>query len=300
MARRFHLTQSSNVHSGETWDEGRENLPTVWTNCLAGTLLAGGGFDPIAFAPAVVATSMFYVAGMFLNRALDRDFDSKYRPERPIHSGEVTSRNVFTIGFGLMGMGTVLLHLPSMFLGGRIHGEVVVWSLLLGLLIVYYNYRQKSDSLGPPIMALCRVMVYFIAAALASSAFQTPVLVGAALLAAYRIGLTYVAKQKNLERIRLSWPLLFLAAPFIYHLRELPILGLAGLVWVAFLGWVLFSMSFLYSRRGKDIPRTVITLIAGIPLLDALAIASIGAESGIVAAAVVGFLLTLAFQRSRT
>ena len=273
------------------------NLPTVWTNCLAGTLLAGGGFDPLVFAPAVVATSMFYVAGMFLNDAFDRDFDARYRPERPIPSGEVTSRKVFTIGFGLMGLGAVLLHLPSWFLGGRIHGEVVVWSLLLGLLIVYYNYRHKSDPLSPLIMALCRAMVYFIAAALASSALQTPVLVGAALLAAYLIGLTYVAKQENLERIQNSWPLLFLAAPFIYHMRELPILGIAGLVWVAFLGWVLFSISFLYRKRSKNIPRTVISLIAGISLLDALAIASIGAEPGIVTVAVIGFLLTLAFQR---
>ena len=78
------------------------NLPTVWTNCLAGTLLACGGFDPIVFAPAMVATSMFYVAGMFLNDAFDRDFDSQCRPERPIPSGEVTSRKVFTVGFGLL------------------------------------------------------------------------------------------------------------------------------------------------------------------------------------------------------
>ena len=37
--------------------------------------------------------------------------------------------------------------------------------------------------------------------------------------------------------------------------------------------------------------------MAGISLLDALAIASMDAELGIVAAAVVGVLLTLAFQR---
>ena len=168
---------------------------------------------------------------------------------------------------------------------------------LLALLIVYYNYRHRSDPWSPLIMALCRAMVYLIAAALASSALQAPVLVGAALLAAFLIGLTYVAKQEHLEQFRNSWPLVFLAAPFIAYLRELPIPSLAGFVWVAFLGWVLFAISFLYRKRGKNIPRTVITLIAGVSHLDALAIASIDAEPGIVAAAVVGFLLTLAFQR---
>ena len=68
------------------------NLSTVWTNCLAGTLLACGGFDPIVFAPAVVATSMFYVAGMFLNDAFDRDFDSQYWPEHPVADPATVAR----------------------------------------------------------------------------------------------------------------------------------------------------------------------------------------------------------------
>ncbi len=277
---------------GRAW-----NLPTVWTNCLAGTLLAGGGFDVIVFAPAVVATAVLYAAGMFLRDGFGRRLDSEYRPEGTIPRAEATSRHGIATGFGLMALGVVLLHLPSWFLGGRVHGEVVFWSLLLALLIVYDNYRIRSGPLSQLVAVLCRAMVYFVAAALASSAFQTPVLVGAALLSAYLIGLAYGAKQENLNRNRNSWPLLFLAAPFIYHAQELPSLALVGFVWVAFLCWVLFSLSFLRFRREKNAPRAFISLIAGISLLDALAISSIGGEPGVVAAAVAGFLVTLAFQR---
>src|SRR5690606_23727822 len=41
-------------------------------------------------------------------------------------------------------------------------------------------------------------------------------LAGAAVVWAYVIGLTYVAKQEKLGRVASLWPLLFLAAPFVY------------------------------------------------------------------------------------
>ena len=272
------------------------NLPTVWTNCLAGTLLAGGGFDVIVFAPAVVATSVFYAAGMLLRDAFGRGFDSEYRPEGTTSRADAAPRQGLVTGFGLMAVGVLLLHLPSWFLGGRIHGEVVFWSLLLALLIVYDSYRIRPHPLSPLVPVLCRAMVYLVAAALASSAFQAPVLVGAALPSAYLIGVVYGAKQET-NRTRDSWPLLFLAVPFIYHAQELPSLSFAGLVWAAFLCWVLFTLGFFYRKRAGNMPRTVIGLIAGISLLDALAIASMGGEPGVVAAAVACFLLVLAFQR---
>ena len=61
------------------------NLPTVWTNALAGLVLAGqAGWDP-RIPPLLLALSLFYVAGMYLNDAFDREIDARERPERPIH-----------------------------------------------------------------------------------------------------------------------------------------------------------------------------------------------------------------------
>ena len=85
------------------------NLPTVWTNALAGVVLAGGAAGDARVPWILLAMSLFYVAGMYLNDAFDREFDARQRPERPIPSGEVAARTVFTAGFGMLTAGVALL-----------------------------------------------------------------------------------------------------------------------------------------------------------------------------------------------
>ena len=51
----------------------------------------------------MVALSLFYVGGMFLNDAFDREFDARSRPDRPIPSGQISGTSVF--GFGLSDAG---------------------------------------------------------------------------------------------------------------------------------------------------------------------------------------------------
>ena len=273
------------------------NLPTVWTNCIAGMVLAGVLPDAATVSLVSVAISAFYVGGMFLNDAFDSGFDARHRPERPVPSGEVSRGEAFAVGFGLLAVGEGLLMLPAI-LGRRpVSGEVLLWGALLAALIVYYNYRHKRDPLSPVVMALCRVMVYFAAAAYVGTALITDVSIGGVLLAAYLIGLTYVAKQENLARLSSAWPLAFLGAPFVYHGRVIPGFDIAALLWLVLLAWVVYALSFLYRTEGRSIPRTVISLIAGISLLDALAIASTGAPTVLVAVVVAGFVLTLLFQR---
>src|SRR5438552_468570 len=57
------------------------NLPTVWSNCLAAWLLAGGGLSR-RLGILCAAASLLYTGGMFLNDAFDVEFDRKYRTER--------------------------------------------------------------------------------------------------------------------------------------------------------------------------------------------------------------------------
>src|SRR5579884_906706 len=135
------------------------NLPTVWTNCLAGVILAGGTIGKPTVA-LIVALSLIYTAGMYLNDAFDRDFDRQYRPERPIPSGEISQATVYFLGSAMMAAGIFLIGRQTDWAT-----EPVSWSLALAVLIIYYNYRHKKDPLSPLIMALCRVMVYFISAA---------------------------------------------------------------------------------------------------------------------------------------
>ena len=54
------------------------NLPTVWSNCLAGWLLGGGGSGWKFFLLSLGGTCL-YVGGLFLNDAFDVEFDRQYR-----------------------------------------------------------------------------------------------------------------------------------------------------------------------------------------------------------------------------
>ena len=85
------------------------NLPTVWTNALAGIVLAGGHVADPRTLPLIAAFSLFYVAGMYLNDAYDAEIDARERPERPIPSGRVSAETVFTAGFAMMALGLALL-----------------------------------------------------------------------------------------------------------------------------------------------------------------------------------------------
>ena len=59
------------------------NVPTVWSNCFAASLLAGGTSGS-RLALLCLGATLLYTGGMFLNDAVDQVFDRQYRPERPI------------------------------------------------------------------------------------------------------------------------------------------------------------------------------------------------------------------------
>lgn len=284
------------------------NLPTVWSNCLAGVILAGGVPNLFPMLALVASLSLFYTGGMFLNDAFDHRFDREFRPERPIPQGWISLRHVYLAGFSLLGAGELMLLLPWYLstlgaLGGGVVGlgappaVPLLGGLALGALITYYNFRHKTDPMSPLVMALCRVMTYVIAAGLFGSAFSLPLGWGAGMLLCYLIGLTYVAKQENLTEVKNLWPLLFLAAPFAQGLPVLLRFSWESLLYALFLGWVAYAISFLLRRNGRSIPRAVISLIAGISLLDGLLIAGTGAPAVWAFAAAAGFVLTLFFQR---
>lgn len=273
------------------------NLPTVWTNCLAGMILAGGTVNLTVLAPVLAALSFFYTGGMFLNDAFDQHFDRKFRPERPIPAGEIGIRPVYSIGFGLLVLGELVLALPALLQGTLPDAGMLAWGLALFLLIFYYNITHKTNPLSPLVMALCRAVIYFISGAAVASAVKVEVFLGAAMLVAYLIGLTYVAKQENLKEINNLWPLLFLFTPAL----PLQPIQASSVFYFFWWGWTLFAVSFLFRKEGrkegKNIPRAVVSLIAGISLLDSMLIASVPGQTIWGCAAVLGFLLTLFFQR---
>jgi hypothetical protein len=272
------------------------NLPTVWTNTLTGIVLAGGNAAERRTLPLIVALSLFYVAGMYLNDAYDAEIDARERPERPIPSGEVSAETVFTAGFATMALGLALLFWTGYGFAGGTEIGPVMGGLGLGAAIVLYNRRHKDNPLSPVLMGICRVLVYVTAGLAFVPDLPTPLWIGAVLLLCYLIGLTYVAKQETLGEVRNLWPLLFLGAPLAYALAGVLRSPTAAALAAAFVLWVGVALWFLRRRQPGDVPRAVVSLIAGIALLDAVLIAGAG-QFSTAWLAVVGFLLTLALQR---
>jgi 4-hydroxybenzoate polyprenyltransferase len=264
------------------------NLPTVWTNVLAGVVLAGAAIEPGPVALLVVALSLFYVGGMYLNDAFDREVDRRERPERPIPSGQASATMVFAAGFALLALGELLL--------AGFGRPALVMGLALAGAIVWYDVRHKHDPLSPVVMGLCRVLVYFTAALAVAPELPRPVVLGGVALLAYLIGLTYVAKQENLTEVANLWPVACLAVPFAYAGPGALGSPLAAAIGAGFLVWVIRALRLLAPGAGPDIGGAVVRLIAGISLLDALLIAVRG-RPGVALVAVAAVPLTRLLQR---
>jgi hypothetical protein len=241
------------------------NLPTVWSNCLAGWLLAGGG-TVTRFGLLCLGASFLYVAGMFLNDAFDAEFDRQHRKERPIPSGAITVGKVWGWGFGWLFAGLLLLSLLG--------NGVLAISLLLCASILAYDAIHKAITLSPVLMALCRFLLYLLAAA-ATARGVTGLSVWTGLtLAIYVLGLTYIARRESARGPVRHWPSWALLTPFVmawvinagsHRARVL----LFSLLLAA---WVVHCLRRLFWTSSVTVSRAVSGLLAGICLVDLLAV----------------------------
>ena len=271
------------------------NLPTVWTNVLAAAVLADAPLRAGALVLTALACSLFYTGGMFLNDAFDRAFDARVRPERPIPCGIVSPSEVFVAGFAQLAAGLVLVAVVARWTVGRSGGAIAAGLALAGLIVVYDAWH-KGNPIGPLLMGLCRVLVYVTAAVALTGTLSGAVVGGASVLLAYLIGLTYVARHETLGSLRTLWPVVALAFPFALWSLALRA-GAGGVaVYVVAVVWTLACVSHLGWRSRVDVPRAVVGMIAGIALVDAMALASWHA-TGLALVAVAAFGATLALQR---
>jgi hypothetical protein len=265
------------------------NLPTVWTNVIAGATIANPAATAADIVTVGLAMTAFYVGGMYLNDFFDREIDARERPGRPIHAGEVSAATVSTIGFALLAAGIALLAPFGFF--------TAVWGLALAVAIVLYDAWHKGNSFAPVIMGLCRALVYLGTGAAVSGQVRPVLIVGATALAAHVVGLTYAAKQENLNHVGRLWPLVVLAGPLLLALpgisAELLVIVAAVLLCAADIAAVR-----LLARRatGDAVPRAVSMLIAAICLVDALAVALHGGGIVLTCVCASGYPLTRLFQ----
>ncbi|XSG82129.1 MAG: UbiA family prenyltransferase [Methyloligella sp. ZOD6] len=265
------------------------NLPTVWSNVLAASVLAGGA--PISSIVIIaIAMSFFYVGGMYLNDAFDSRFDTEHQTWRPIPSGRASLTAVTVIGGALLAGGIAIL--AGYGLAAGLVGAA------LAATILFYDWYHKGNPLSPVVMGTCRALVYLGTAA-ALGAALTPMLWPAVALASYVAGLTYAAKQERLMQASTLIPLLLLSAPLVLVLVTVP--GAVASWYGAFavtavVGAGALGLWLLYRRRAGDVPQAIGLLIAGIALVDGLMAATMGASIAVVACWGL-FCLTLLFQR---
>jgi hypothetical protein len=260
------------------------NTPTVVSNTVAGAVLASAVADAGAVAVVAVAMALFYTAGMILNDLLDYEVDVHERPERPLPSGAVSRPAALTAVIALFVAGEALLLLEGTepFLAG------------LGLigLIVLYDAWHKGNPLSPVLMGACRALVYFVAAFAVAGGVALEVATAATVLLIYIVGLTQVAKAEG-GGVLGAWPLAAVLAAIGYWV------GWANSGWfvlllVAFAAWT--GRALWLIRGPRRIGQGVVSLIAGVSLFDALAVASVEGSLAAVGVCLAAFLVTIALQ----
>lgn len=274
------------------------NLPTAWSNMLAGAVLSGATFGPNTLAALVLCGSAFYEGGMFLNDAFDAEVDAKERPARPIPSGQVARSTVFLLGFALLAAGIVVLTLAAGLGFTRPDSRAVLAGAFTCCAVLVYNRWHKGHAWSPIVMGACRAGLYATAALAVSSQLSDALLLGAGALWLYIIGLTHIARFETGKLLDRVWPSLLVFCPLLVAAPALvrapavlPLLCALGLA-----AWSVRSLSFALRGGPGQIPRAVVTLIAGVSLVDALFIALYGPPL-LVLPALGAFLLTLKWQR---
>jgi hypothetical protein len=251
------------------------NLPTVWSNCLAGWLLGGAGSIRGLIQLALGAT-LLYVGGMYLNDAFDVEFDRQHRVERPIPSGAIALDTVWVLGVGWMTGGFVVLA----FLGNI----TAVLALCLVVCIVIYDAVHKVIAFAPVIMALCRFLLYMVAASTGVFSVTGMAMWSGLALGCYIIGLSYIARRESALGPMNQWPCLLLAVPVIlaFLVNSGPYQRQALLMSVVVVLWVIRCLRPILWTPTPNLGRGVSGLLAGIALVDLLAVADSPPQLGAV------------------
>lgn len=241
------------------------NLPTVWSNCFVAFVLGGAG-PWNSLTPILIGATLFYLGGMYLNDAFDTQFDRKFRQERPIPSGAISERAVWILGFGQLAVGVVCFSLVSQ--------VPFSLSILLTSTILVYNALHKAVSYSPILMSLCRLALFLAVASIGQNGITGLALWSAIALACYIIGLSYVARRESTGGLIAFWPCLLLAFPAVlaffvnagpYRLSSLVLIGF-------YLVWVLHCLRHIYWTKTPQIGLAVSHLLAGIVLVDLMAL----------------------------
>lgn len=259
------------------------NLPTVWTNVLAGWLLAGGPWRSADLWWVLAGGSLLYTAGMILNDAMDAKFDREFRKERPIPSGRISARATWLVG-GAMLLGGAAL---CIFVAGASVGLV----LALVAAILLYDVYHKPWAGSVIIMGACRTLLYLVAGSAARVGWDwttnRELIIGSVALGVYIVGVSLVARSEARPQEK------SFAGPLGWLCLSVPALAAMGLILannvstkfppsivirgnvppgLFIAGFILWRASRILRGGPPAIGKAVGWLLAGIVVVDALAV----------------------------
>ncbi|MGO8674363.1 MAG: UbiA family prenyltransferase [Limisphaerales bacterium] len=241
-------------------------LPAVWSNCLAGWWLSGAG--PVTRLPLLFAGVTFlYLGGVFLNDALDARYDRQFRRVRPIPAGAVSEAAVLRWALAWLLLGEVCL-----FALGKATGGV---GLALAFCAVVYNATHRLVTFSPVLLGLCRFLLYVTAATASAKGLEGWTIWCGIALALYVIGARCLPRPENILGHFDYWPVLLMGAPVLLALimdagpYRMPGLELSAVL----LLWVVYCLRRAFWPVDRDFARAASGLMAGIVLVDWLAVA---------------------------
>ncbi|MBE7496136.1 MAG: UbiA family prenyltransferase [Verrucomicrobiaceae bacterium] len=280
------------------------NLPTVWTNVTAAWLIAGGEPADARLWWLILAGSLLYTGGMILNDAADVKFDREHRQERPIPSGQVSLKAAWIVSVAMLLGGSTLAVLL---------GASPQITAFLAAAIVFYDLYHKQWAGSVLIMGACRVLLYLMAAsAVASDTHMGSILTfhlfgaqrtvdlgfmpaglhqvipHALALGCYIVGITLAARMEHrkgtLPALTTLVALVMLYLPAILCARRFAT-DMADpwqlVVLAAFAILVAYATQTM-RQGGPAIGKAVGWLLAGVAIVDALAVSTVSVPLALV------------------
>ncbi|MBU6300665.1 MAG: UbiA family prenyltransferase [Verrucomicrobia bacterium] len=254
------------------------NLPTVWANVLTGWFLGGGTPDG-RLPVAMLAASLVYYAGMVWNDVHDAEWDREHGKRRPIPLGQISRNAAFGVASftTLAGFGTLW----------RL-GAAPVWLAGLALSIGLYTVLHKRWAGSIWLMGACRLFLLVSTASVPGTSPPAVWLWGGSLLL-YVAGITLAARGEDGDGRVPCTARLLLWTPAALGLALTGQTGPPG-IWAAlgavilFLGWQ-WRVHRGFLKGTTPVGPFIGQLLAGMVLVDAMALAPLSLPAAAVCAA---------------
>jgi heme O synthase-like polyprenyltransferase len=258
------------------------NAPSVVSNVFLGCLLGGyhpkrlpGGqesYELLLVAITCLAGVSLYFAGNLANDWFDREWDAIKRPERALPRGFFQPRSYLGFAILLAATGVSLVFLTDATAGAIAIG-------IVASIGVYTAYHKKAMWPVVP-MGLCRALLYalgyFAMAPFSGTIGEFTLVCLCSGLFSYIVGLSLSARYEGMADAP-HGPKVISLAMLILPVMSMSCMFMDHYEWETIAGIIPFAiwLGLCLTRFRKPIPRYVSALLAGIPLVDLIAMVPI-------------------------